>query len=79
MTFAHFNYGHLLATAERYEEAEGHFGLAASSAGNFIEANYNRGLIRILLGKMEKGCEDMSLAGELGLTDSYNVIKRFCE
>ncbi|MGB0918126.1 MAG: tetratricopeptide repeat protein [Flavobacteriales bacterium] len=79
MSFAHFNYGHLLATAERYEEAELHFGLAASSAGNFIEANYNRGLIRILLGKMEKGCEDMSLAGELGLTDSYNVIKRFCE
>jgi tetratricopeptide (TPR) repeat protein len=79
MSFAHFNYGHLLATAERYEEAETQFGLAASSAGNFIEANYNRGLIRILLGKIEKGCEDMSLAGELGLTDSYNVIKRFCE
>lgn len=79
MSFAHFNFGHLLATAERYEEAETQFGLAASSKGNFIEANYNRGLIRILLGKISKGCEDMSLAGELGLTDSYNVIKRYCE
>ncbi len=79
MSFAHFNLGHLLTSAERYEEAETQFGLAASSGGNFIEANYNRGLIRILLGKVTKGCEDMSLAGELGLTDSYNVIRRFCE
>jgi len=79
MSFAHFNLGLLLVTAERYEEAETQFGLAASSDGNFIEANFNRGLIRILLGKITKGCEDMSLAGELGLTDSYNVIKRYCE
>ena len=79
MSFAHFNLGHLLVSGERYEEAETQFGLAASSDGNFIEANYNRGLIRILLGKITKGCEDMSLAGELGLTDSYNVIKRYCE
>jgi tetratricopeptide (TPR) repeat protein len=79
MSFTRFNLGHLLATAERYEEAETQFGLAASSKGNFIEANYNRGLIRILIGKVSKGCEDMSLAGELGLTDSYNVIKRYCE
>ncbi|MBI1288546.1 MAG: tetratricopeptide repeat protein [Flavobacteriales bacterium] len=79
MRFAYFNLGYLLATAERYEEAEIQFGLAASSGGNFIEANYNRGLIRILLGKLDKGCEDMSLAGELGLLDSYSIIKRFCE
>lgn len=79
MSFAHFNLGHLLVSAERYEEAETQFGLAASSDGNFIEANYNRGLIRILLGKISKGCEDLSLAGELGLTDSYNIIKRYCE
>lgn len=79
MSFAHFNLGLLLVTAERYEEAETQFGLAASSDGNFIEANYNRGLIRLLLGKITKGCEDMSLAGELGFTDSYNIIKRYCE
>ena len=79
MSFAHFNLAHVLATAERYEEAEVHFGLAASSRGNFIEANYNRGLIRLILGKTSKACEDLSLAGELGFTDAYNVINRFCE
>lgn len=78
MRFARFNLGYLLATAERYEEAETQFGAAVAS-GNFIEANFNRGLIRIMLGKLNKGCEDMSLAGEVGLIDSYSVIKRFCE
>lgn len=79
MSFAHFNLAHVLASAERYEEAEVHFGLAASSRGNFIEANYNRGLIRLILGKTSKACEDLSLAGELGFTDAYNVINRYCE
>lgn len=79
MSFAYFNLAHLMVNAERYEEAETNFGSAAATAGNFIEANYNRGLIRILLGKISKGCEDLSLAGELGLTDSYNIIKRYCE
>ena len=79
MSFAHFNLGHILAASERYEEAETQFGKAASVDGNFIEANYNRGLIRIMLGKTSLGCEDLSLAGELGMTDAYNVINRFCE
>ena len=79
MSFAYFNLAHLMVNAERYEEAETNFGSAAATAGNFIEANYNRGLIRILLGKISKGCEDLSLAGELGMTDSYNIIKRYCE
>lgn len=79
MSFAHFNLGHLLVSAERFEEAETQFGLAAAADGNFIEANYNRGLIRILLGKISKGCEDLSLAGELGMIDSYSIIKRYCD
>ncbi|MCB9185536.1 MAG: tetratricopeptide repeat protein [Flavobacteriales bacterium] len=79
MSFAYFNLGHILATAERYEEAEIQFGLAAEVRGNFIEANYNRGLIRLVLGKTEKACEDLSLAGELGFTDAYNVINRYCD
>jgi Tfp pilus assembly protein PilF len=79
MSFAHFNLGHLLATAERYEEAEVQFGKAASVRGNFIKANYNRGLIRLLLGKPTKACEDLSLAGELGFTDAYSVINQYCD
>lgn len=79
MSFAHFNLAHILALAEHYNEAETHFGLAASARGNFIEANYNRGLIRLILGKTQKGCEDLSLVGELGMTEAYNIILRYCE
>lgn len=79
MSFAHFNLAHILALNEDYDGAEKHFGLAASSRGNFIEANYNRGLIRLILGKTQKGCEDLSLVGELGMTEAYNIILRYCE
>lgn len=79
MSFAHYNLAHVLSIAERYEEAEESFGNAANIRGNFIEANYNRGLIRLILGKTQKGCEDLSVAGELGFTDAYNVINRYCD
>ena len=42
------------------------------------EAYYNRGLIQIYLKDKEKGCMDISTAGELGIKDAYSVIKKFC-
>ena len=39
---------------------------------------YNRGLIYILQNETIRGCEDLSRAGELGIADSYRVIKRYC-
>lgn len=79
MVFAYFNLGHLLASSEKYEEAVEQFGRAIEHSENFIEAYYNRGLIRILLGETPTGCADLSRAGELGMTEAYNVIKRYCE
>jgi hypothetical protein len=43
------------------------------------EAYFNRGLVLIYLKDKEKGCIDMSRAGELGIGDAYNVISRYCE
>jgi tetratricopeptide (TPR) repeat protein len=40
--------------------------------------DFNRGLTRIFLNDMEGGSLDLSKAGELGLTEAYNVIKRYC-
>ena len=42
------------------------------------EAYFNRGLIYIYLDDMDHGCEDISKAGELGLQESYFVIKKYC-
>ena len=43
------------------------------------DAYFNRGLVLIYLKDKEKGCIDLSRAGELGLEDAYNVISRYCE
>ncbi len=44
----------------------------------FKEAYYNRGLTYIYIQEKEKGCLDLSKAGELGVQEAYAVIKRFC-
>lgn len=42
-------------------------------------AHYNRGLVLIFLKDREKGCLDLSRAGELGVSDAYSVIKKYCK
>ena len=42
------------------------------------DAYFNRGLVLIYLHDEEKGCIDLSRAGELGVAESYNVISRYC-
>ena len=43
------------------------------------DAWFNRGLVQIYLKEKEKGCMDLSRAGELGVADAYGVIKKLCE
>lgn len=40
------------------------------------EAYFNRALIYLQLGDKEKGNDDLSKAGELGILPSYNILKR---
>lgn len=39
---------------------------------------YLRGLTQIKLGKKEKGCKDLSKSGELGNSDAYEAINKYC-
>ena len=43
------------------------------------DAYFNRGLVLIYLKDKEKGCIDLSRAGELGVEEAYGVIKKYCE
>lgn len=43
------------------------------------EAYYNRGLTLIYLKDKEKGCYDISKAGERGIEDAYAVLKKYCK
>jgi len=43
----------------------------------FAEAYYNRGIIQIFMKDTRKGCLDLSKAGELGIAEAYEVLKRY--
>ncbi|MBQ9463333.1 MAG: tetratricopeptide repeat protein [Bacteroidales bacterium] len=43
------------------------------------DAYFNRGLVLIYLKDKEKGCIDLSRAGELGVRDAYGVIDKYCK
>ncbi len=76
--FAWFNIGNTKVKKKDYLGAIDDFSKAIELEPDFAEAYFNRGLTRIFLDDMEGGSLDLSKAGELGLTEAYNVIKRYC-
>lgn len=76
--FAHYNRGFVNSTMGNYLAAVEDFTKAIQFRPNFAEAYYNRGLIYLLLNENRKGCEDLSRAGELGISEAYKVMKRYC-
>ena len=77
-SFGYFNRGNLYCKNERYLSALDEYNKAVQIDPYFAEAYYNRGLVRILLNDIDGGAKDLSHAGELGIEESYNVIKRYC-
>ncbi|ASB47743.1 tetratricopeptide repeat protein [Alkalitalea saponilacus] len=75
--FAHFNIGMIYATQRNFEEALLYFSQAIELSPDFGEAWFNRGLIRIFMEQEIEGTLDLSKAGELGIFEAYNVIKRY--
>ena len=76
--FAWFNMANTKVKKKDYLGAINDYSKAIELEPDFAEAYFNRGLTRIFLDDMEGGSLDLSKAGELGLTESYNVIKRYC-
>lgn len=77
-SFCYFNRGNIYCINEKYLSALEEYNKALSIEPEFAEAYYNRALVRILLNDVEGGAKDLSKAGELGIEESYNVIKRYC-
>jgi tetratricopeptide (TPR) repeat protein len=77
-SFGYFNRGNIYCHNERYFDALNQYTQALKVEPEFAEAYYNRGLIKILLNDIKGGSNDLSKAGELGIKESYNVIKRYC-
>lgn len=77
--YARYNLGNLYCMTGMMPEAVREYDQAISEYPYFGEAYYNRGLVLIYLKDREKGCMDMSKAGELGVEEAYSVIKKYCE
>lgn len=39
---------------------------------------YNRGLVKLALKHKESGCKDLSIAGEQGFSEAYEMIEKYC-
>jgi tetratricopeptide (TPR) repeat protein len=75
-TFAYFNRANLLCSQRNYKAAILDYNEAIRRDPEFAEAYFNRGLTRLSQGDAKRGITDLSKAGELGIIDAYNIIKR---
>ena len=74
-----FNLGNLYCLSSHLVNSIDSYDRAISINPYMGDAYYNRGLVLIYLKDKEKGCIDLSRAGELGVADSYSVISKYCE
>ena len=79
LPYLQFNLGNLYCLSSRFVEAIESYDKAIRLYPWLGSAYFNRGLVLIYLKDKEKGCIDLSRAGELGVEGSYDVISRYCE
>ena len=74
--FVWFNRANLLCSLKDYKSAINSFSNAIAIDPEFAEAYFNRALTYIYIGETEKGISDLSKAGELGIYQAYNLLKK---
>ena len=77
--YAYYNRANLLALSGSLPEAFEDYTKAIELNPAFAEAYYNRGIIQIFMKDTRKGCLDISKAGELGILEAYEVLKRYAQ
>ncbi|HRS67337.1 MAG TPA: tetratricopeptide repeat protein [Paludibacteraceae bacterium] len=75
-SFAWFNRGNVLSVQKDFKAAIQNYSKAIAIDNEFAEAYFNRGLTYIFVGETQKGMSDLSKAGELGMYQAYNYLKR---
>ena len=79
LPYIYYNLGNLLCLSSELVESIENYGKAIELYPYMGDAYYNRGLVLIYLKDKEKGCIDLSRAGELGVSEAYSVINKYCE
>ncbi len=76
--FIWFNLGNLYCLSSQMVQALDSYDRALRLHPYMGDAYFNRGLVLIFLKDNDKGCIDLSRAGELGVADAYRVIDKYC-
>ena len=77
--YIYFNLGNLYCLSSKLVESIDNYSKAIQLYPYMGDAFFNRGLVLIFLKDKEKGCIDLSRAGELGIEDAYSVINKYCK
>ena len=78
LPYLYFDLGNLQCLSSNLVEAVASYGKAVELYPGMGDAYYNRGLVLVFLKDREKGCIDLSRAGELGVAEAYRVILKYC-
>lgn len=79
MPYLYYNLGNLYCLSSEHVSSIDSYTKAIELYPYMGDAFFNRGLVLIYLKDKEKGCIDLSRAGELGVSEAYGVIKKYCE
>lgn len=73
--YAYYNRANLNALSGDLPAAFEDYTKAIELNPHFAEAYYNRGITQLFMKDTRKGCLDLSKAGELGITEAYELLK----
>ena len=79
LPYVYYNLGNLYCLSSEHINSIENYTKAIELYPYMGDAYFNRGLVLIYLKDKEKGCIDLSRAGELGIQDAYSVINKYCE
>jgi tetratricopeptide (TPR) repeat protein len=78
LPYTYYNRANLKTLIKDFQGAINDYSKAIYLEPEMAEAYFNRALTLLYLKEFKLACKDLSKAGELGLKDSYNIIKRYC-
>ena len=78
LPYTYYNRANLKTILKKYQRAIDDYSKAIHLKPDFAEAYFNRALTLLYLKENKLACKDLSKAGELGINESYNIIKRYC-
>ena len=74
--YAWYNRAEIFILEKDYRAAISDYTKAIELEPQFAEAYFNRGISRLSIGETDAGLDDLRKAGELGIIQSYSIIKR---